>query len=229
VTRTALLDGDVYLFQASASCEYEANWGGGLWTLHADEGEAWGKILDIIEADVRQVKADDVIICLSDYDHQGWRKDIHPTYKQQRVKTRKPVVYFPLRERLEKLYRCESRPTLEGDDVLGIFATHPKLVETDTVIVTIDKDLQTGYKGCPGVGPVNAARILDEAVGACTPWANDAQRARCLWDAVVATYAKKKLGEEVALMNAQVARICRWTDYDYTRKRVIPWRPDADS
>jgi DNA polymerase-1 len=171
-----------------------------------------------------------------------------------------------LRERLEKLYRCESRPTLEGDDVLGIFATHPKLVETDTVIVTIDKDLQTipgwiwdtgrmeeathislvqanynhmfqtltgdstdGYKGCPGVGPVNAARILDEAVGACTPWANDAQRARCLWDAVVATYAKKKLGEEVALMNAQVARICRWTDYDYTRKRVIPWRPDADS
>jgi hypothetical protein len=41
----------------------------------------------------------------------------------------------------------------------------------------------------------------------------------------VETYRKKGLGEEVALLNARVARICRFRDFDYVNKRVILWTP----
>ena len=46
-----------------------------------------------------------------------------------------------------------------------------------------------------------------------------------MWAAVIEAYAKQKLSTEVALSQAQVARICRASDFNFKTKKVIPWTP----
>jgi DNA polymerase-1 len=66
-----------------------------------------------------------------------------PTYKHNRTGGRKPITYKPLREYVADTYETFIRPTLEGDDVLGILATSKKLVEGEKIVVAIDKDLRS--------------------------------------------------------------------------------------
>ena len=254
MSRTLLIDGDTLIFEACAAHEYEAQWDYWLWTLHGDFEITVNHFKDTLAAIVKGLKADRTIIALSD--EKRWRPQVMPMYKANRKKTRKPVTYLPLREWCRETHEVFQRPTLEGDDVLGILATHPSLIKGEKIVVSIDKDMKTipglhlnyseargsddyesfvvrravedadwfhmfqtltgdktdGYPGCPGIGPVNAEKLL---AGPSQTW----------WPTVIAAYAKKGLGEEVALQNARVARICRHTDYDYEKKEVIPWTP----
>lgn len=77
-------------------------------------------------------------------------------------------------------------------------------------------DPTDGYKGCPGIGPKRAEKIL-EGVNVL-----DEKEA---WRAVVGAYASKGLTEEEALQQARVARILRHTDYDLEKEEVILWEP----
>jgi Autographiviridae exonuclease len=201
------------------------------------------------------LQSDKIIMVLSD--EKRWRVDIMPEYKANRRNTRKPLTFGPMREYIREKYNTYQRPLLEGDDVLGILATHPSLIPGKKIIVSIDKDMKTlpchlcnyskdrmpepdpwvvrsisvedahmnhmlqtltgdttdGYKGCPGIGPVKALKILEECPR--QKW----------WEAVVACFKKAGLGEEVALQNARVARILQYTDYDFKKKEVILWQP----
>ena len=67
---------------------------------------------------------------------------------------------------------------------------------------TLTGDPTDGYSGCPKVGAVSAARILDED---------------CSWAAIVHAFEKQHLTAEDALTQARVARILRAEDYDFTR------------
>lgn len=80
-----------------------------------------------------------MIVALSD--DERFRPKVMPSYKHNR-KGRKPIVYAPLRQHVHETMKTYQRPGLEGDDVLGILATHPTLVEGEKVIVAIDKDLK---------------------------------------------------------------------------------------
>ena len=77
------------------------------------------------------------------------------------------------------------------------------------LIQTLTGDSADGYKGCPGVGPVKAARILEE----------------CTWDEVLGAYTKAGLNESVALTQARVARILRDGEYDFDTNVVNLWNP----
>lgn len=254
MSRTLLIDGDTLIFEAAAAHEYEAQWEPWLWTLHGNLEASVHHLNDTVNEIIEKLKADRTIIALSD--DKRWRPSVMAEYKSNRRKTRKPVTYKPLRQYAHEVWETFQRPTLEGDDVLGILATHPTLVKGEKIVVSIDKDMQTipglhlnyshargqddyesfvrrisvenadrfhmfqtltgdktdGYPGCPGVGPVNAEKLL-------------AGPAKLWWPTVVGAYAKKGLGEEVALQNARVARICRHTDYDFTKKEVKLWQP----
>lgn len=252
-TKTALIDADTLIYEASLGAERPINWGGDLWTLHASMDEArftFDKLVDDIK---EATGADRLILALSDSDSAGrWRNKVMPTYKMQRKKVRRPVVYVPLREYCHSHYETFERPGLEGDDVLGILMTHPMIVRGAKVCVSIDKDLKTipgehynygrkesfsvsdeeadyahlmqtltgdttdGYPGCPGIGKVTAAKLLDQP-GLQDSWGR--------WMVIVAAYKKAGLSEDVALMNARVARICRHTDYNFESKEVILWNP----
>lgn len=80
---------------------------------------------------------------------------------------------------------------------------------------TLTGDPSDGYKGCPGVGPKKAEKVLAEVDGGD------------LWTAIVDTYESKGLTEADALVQARVARICRHTDYNFKKKEVKLWSPSC--
>ncbi|MCA2979550.1 MAG: hypothetical protein INH37_14840 [Myxococcaceae bacterium] len=251
--KTILIDGDIVAYQAAAACEQATDWGDGLWTLHADEALAKSTLDGKIDKLMDQLGADKAIIALTD--GVNWRKKVLPTYKANRADTRKPMVLPVLRQYLIDTRDAYLRPTLEGDDILGILATHPKLVPGKKVIVSLDKDMKT----IPGTHFNFAKPELDEfevtpdearywhmmqtltgdttdgysgcpGIGpkkaeAILKAAIEAGQAN-YWPAVVKAFEKAGLTEHEALVQARVARICLHTDYDFKTKKVKLWNPN---
>lgn len=79
---------------------------------------------------------------------------------------------------------------------------------------TLQGDATDGYKGCPGVGPKGASKLLEgcESLGE-------------MWEAVVGEFVRKGLTEEDALRNARLAYILREGSYDHETKEVRLWTP----
>tara|TARA_R100001594_G_scaffold146624_1_gene198284 strand:- start:404 stop:871 length:468 start_codon:yes stop_codon:yes gene_type:complete len=134
---------------------------------------------------------------------------------------------------------------LEGDDVLGIYGSEPNKND-ERIIVSMDKDMKTvpcklyntkrpedgiktiteeeadywhlfqtltgdvtdGYSGCPSVGEKTAKKILGD---------------NPTWETVVDAYIKRGLTEDEALIQARVARILRFKDYDFVNNKPILW------
>lgn len=184
-------------------------------------------------------------LCFSD--SRNFRKDINPTYKANRKVTRKPMAFKEFRAQIMEQYPSITKPTLEADDILGILATKPG---ADAIIVSGDKDLMQipgkhlkdgeivvveereashffytqiltgdqvdGYPGCPGIGKVKAEKILSNPVAIEDPWYY-----------IVDAYEKAGLTEDDALLNARMARILRWQDWDNEQQKVILWKPNS--
>jgi 5'-3' exonuclease len=268
---TALIDADVLAYQASAAAEKPVNWGDGLWTLHCHEDDVIAGFQSRLHSLVEKVKATDFILAFTSPDN--FRYSVLPTYKSNRADKRKPMLLPWIKEWAMENYESFLRPTLEGDDCLGILSTSGRY--KDPIIVSIDKDFKTipgkfydfgreifyeiseaeadwwhmyqtlvgdvtdGYKGCPGVGPVEAKRLCDSPF-ISVPYEHTMKSGPRkgeveirfkeeptdnLWEAVVSMYKSKGLNEEVALTQARVARICRTSDYNFNKKEVILWNP----
>lgn len=104
---------------------------------------------------------------------------------------------------------------------------------------TIAGDITDGYAGAPGVGMVNAQRFLDAGCK-LVPYTHEFSRGErkgqkevrwkagpraSLWQIVVSVFESKGLNEAVAIQNAQVARICRVSDWDFKKGCVKLWHP----
>jgi len=139
---TLLIDGDVVAYKIAASIEKPTHWGDGLWTLHSVDTEGFLAIDGLIARWQELLDAPDVIVALTDQE-ANWRLSIWPDYKAHRKNVRKPLCLAAMRQHLLDNYRTFLRPRLEGDDVLGILATHPKLVPGRKIIVSADKDFFT--------------------------------------------------------------------------------------
>lgn len=125
--------------------------------------------------------------------------------------------------------------------------TLPRLIEQPEadrwhLLQTICGDTTDGYTGCPGAGPAAAGPVLDGAMWVSYTHAftrgarNGQEELRWVlgddpegnpWNRLVSLYARYGLTEADALVQAQVARICRASDYDFTNRKVIPWTPHA--
>ena len=141
---TALIDGDILVYQAALEAEHEHRWDDGLWTYHADEEHAKAGFQGLLTGILEEVKATDFMIALTDSE-RNWRLDVLPTYKGNRKGVRRPLLRKYLNDWVQAEFADKAflRPRLEGDDVLGILATHPKIVPGDKVVVSIDKDFKT--------------------------------------------------------------------------------------
>lgn len=245
MSRVLLIDGDVMLYQHCTAVEVAFDWGDDLWTLHSDAREA-KQLTDNWLAELKEtLNASRIEVAFSDKDN--FRKTILPSYKYHRKASRKPLAFRAVRNYVTEVYGSLTLPWLEADDVLGIWATNPNRKD-EQIVVTIDKDLLTipglhfnptkpeegvieidedrasynhlyqtltgdsvdGYKRCPGVGPVTASRLLKKNPS---------------WSTVVSAYKSAGLTEEDALVQARVARILHWEEYNTTSKEVIEWQP----
>ena len=265
--RTVLLDGDMVAWRVSATAEHTIDWndGDGPMVVSSEPiADQVQRIKNHIAKYERLTKSDTTIICLSDPDRRYFRNDVFPAYKQHRVSKPAPVQLKELKALLASEYKGKIKPGLEADDVMGILATHPKLVPGEKVIVSVDKDMRQipglyfnpdkggvrvitepeadlwfytqvltgdtcdGFPGCPGIGPVKAAQALGKAL---EEWAMDAgstlyrlSESQAMWQAIVKLYEAKGLTEADALVQAQVARILRSSDYDFKESKVKLWQ-----
>jgi len=135
-----LLDADIFAYQASASKQRDYDWGDGVTSQVADLDEMKAAVEDEIEHLVAILKADEVIVCLSD-EVDNFRKEVDQTYKQNRAGSERPVQLYELKEWLAAEWPSVGIPRLEADDVMGILATEPH--EGRRIIVSDDKDMQT--------------------------------------------------------------------------------------
>lgn len=242
-----LIDGDIYIYRACAATEKLVDFDGDNCFMLGSLSEAKEIFAETMNSFLGEFETKEYIIALSD--KENFRKDILPTYKANRKNKPKPVQYNFLREWVEDEYKTMCRPKLEGDDILGILATSPVIIKNpNKIIISLDKDMKTlparyydsgkeerkriteqeanynhmlqtltgdtadNYKGLQGVGKVGAEKII-----------NKDMTYQEMWQAVLSAYREKGFTEKDALIQARVARILRYYDYDYKRKAVIYW------
>lgn len=249
-----LIDADVVAYNAAASCEKATDWGDGFWTWHCDFDAVIAKCEERIADMVETFSADSIVLCLTDSDH-NFRKDVLPTYKGNRVSTKKPMVLKAVKQWMIDEHDAYLKPTLEGDDCMGILATRRPKPGVQNIIVSIDKDMKTipGHFSRDG----KTVQVISEpeadwwhfyqtltgdttdgysgcpAIGPKTAekiiGSLDDYIANpdpaAAWAAIVAAFTKAKLGANEALTQARVARILRASDYDFIKKEPILWMP----
>ena len=81
---------------------------------------------------------------------------------------------------------------------------------------TLTGDTSDGYPGCPGIGAVNAERLLDT----CNTPAE-------MWAATLHAFRKAEKSEAFALQMARCARILRRGEYDYKTNCPVLWVPEG--
>ena len=236
-----LIDTDFLAYKSAQACEEGIDFGNDVIVAQS----RFSEVLKIFERELRKVKTammeDEVILYFSS--PKNFRKEISADYKGHRNR-RKPLGYKRLVNHCIENYRTVLRDGLEADDSLGI--AHTQFPDTEAIIVSPDKDMRQipgvlwnmsddvveitkedgdrwhlmqtlagdptdGYPGCPGIGLKRAADLLDKS--------DDP------WDAVCKAFKDKGLSEDIALMNARLAKILQHEDYDHDRQEPILWTP----
>lgn len=243
--RTIIVDGDIVAYKSAIQSEVDTHWGNGFWTLHAEETQGKYLVVSEIEDLKEKLNADKVIITLTD--KNNFRKDVLPTYKDNRKQKRKPILLSPLRKFLIEEYNAVIYPNLEADDVMGILATKPSRGERK-IICSIDKDLRQipghlydgasltkhSKKHCDWWHMVQTLTgdAVDGFSGCPTVGKVTAQKIlndknmplKKMWQLVVKTYEKHGLFEHDAFQQARVAKILRHGDYNLKTGEVTKWQ-----
>ena len=232
-----LVDADFIVYKSCAGAETDVDWGDDVIMVVSKFSEAMTNVQRELSKIKQQFLWDTPEMVLFFSDSKNFRKKIYPDYKGHRNR-KKPCGYRRVISALSDQYEVIRMPELEADDAMGIYATeHP-----GNVIVSPDKDMKQipgrlynmdemftitpeegkkwhyiqtlagdqtdGYSGVPGIGIKRAVALFEEH--------------GYTWDTVVKAFADKDLDEDVALMNARLAKILTNKEYD---GQVILWSP----
>jgi DNA polymerase-1 len=74
------------------------------------------------------------------------------------------------------------------------------------------------YKGCQGIGPISAGKILGENIGSVLD----------MWEGVLEAFLKSGQGEKEAIRNCRMARILRDGEYHHDKHEVVLWTPQGE-
>jgi len=237
-----LIDADFTVYKCCAAAESEIDFGDDVIVVTSKFSEAYACVMREIKKIQRHFGSfDDIILFFSSPDN--FRKKIQADYKGHRNR-KKPCAYKRVINKLKTEFEVITMPTLEADDAMGIYATkYP-----GNIIVSPDKDMRQipgmlynfeestlinpedgakwhlvqsaagdntdGYAGIPGVGIKRATQMFEEK-----GWS---------WKTLLDAFKEKGLSEDVALMNARLAKILTTDDYDHEKGEPILWNPKAD-
>jgi len=243
--RKLLIDGDILIYKIATLNEVDTHWGDGLWTLHCDENICKGQVDDTITDLKHDLGADSYVVALTDT--TNFRKDVLPSYKDNRKQRRKPMVLNALRDYVLEKHKGVIFKGLEADDVLGIMATEPS--NEQRIIVSIDKDLrQIPALVCSdgmNVDKISKAEadywfMIQAMAGDATDGYSGVPNVGVkttqkilgennvplleLWKKVVATYDKAGFSKKEALQQARVAHILRHGEYNKKTHKVKLWQ-----
>lgn len=250
---TLLIDADIVAYKVASTSERSTDFNrDGNPAVSVDRPRARREAEKLVNGYAKKLKADSIIICLTDPD-VNWRKEYEPTYKAFRQDTKKPELLSYVKEYLAEEYVSFIRPRLEADDIMGILATHPRLVEGEKIIVSEDKDMRTipakvynpntPKLGVMDISELDADRfhmwqtivgdptdgyIGARGVGKSSHWAEEIIHAdrEELWELVLEAYSFAGLTEDDAIRQARLARILRAEDYNLKTKGIRLWKPE---
>ena len=243
---TLLIDADYLAYKSCAACEDEVDYGDDLIVVTS----RFSDVLEMFQNELMSIANcmgmfDDFILFFSS--PQNFRKKIYPAYKGHRNR-KKPCGYKRLLNWCGDNYTTLMIDNLEADDALGIYATDPIEQGCNHIICSPDKDMRQipgllfdmtnpvieitkeegdrwhliqsmsgdqtdGYAGAPGIGIKRADALLDKH--------------GCTWNTVVQTFEERGMTVDDALLNARLARILRYTDFNHETNEPILWTPTA--
>ena len=243
---TLLIDADYLAYKCCAACEDEIDYGEDLIIVTS----RFSDVLEMFQRELNSIadcmgQFDDMILFFSS--PKNFRKKIFPDYKGHRNR-KKPCGYKRLLNWCGDNYVTMVVDNLEADDAIGIFATDPIEQGAGHVICSPDKDMKQipgllfdltnpvtevtkemgdrwhliqtmsgdqtdGYAGAPGIGIKRADAILEKK--------------GCSWNTVVETFEDRGMTADDALLNARLARILRYTDYDSETNEPRLWTPTS--
>ena len=237
-----LIDADYIVYKSCAAAETELDFGDDVILVTSNFSDAYSATTrELTKLQNEFGSLSDIILFFSDY--KNFRKKVYPDYKGHRNR-KKPCGYKRVVNQLKTEFETIIMPTLEADDALGIYATqYPgnivvspdkdmkqipgklyNLDETFTIspeegakwhlIQSISGDSTDGYSGVPGIG-VKRAETLFNKEGYS-------------WKTVVSAFKSKDLTEADALINARLARILTFDDYDFDKQQPKLWSPASD-
>lgn len=242
----ALIDGDVVAIRASLAGQEDFGDGDSF----TDPQKAFNRADRIIADWLRQSRTQIPYVCLSPRESKStFRYTLFPDYKSNRKGVSKPELYWDVIAYLEENYKIVRIPQLEADDILGIYATSPKL--KGAVAVSIDKDVLTiPAKVCligRGNRPFRNAKLTSDynwMIQTMTgdtvdgykgvPGVGPKTAEKVLeggagldywWEKVVEIAEKKGIEYDDLIVQARLARILRREDYDPEKKAIRLWHP----
>lgn len=154
-----------------------------------------------------------VFSILRDYLAANWDSFERPDLEADDVlgilatKSSKPSVIVTIDKDLKQIPGKIWNPD-KPDDLVEIT---PEVGKWYFYMQTLVGDRVDNYPGCPGLGEVRAARLLELEE---EPWA-----------AIVKAYEKAGLTEDDAILQARLAKILTAEDYDFKKKEVVLWTP----
>ena len=237
-----LIDADFIVYKSCAAAETEVDFGNDVILVTSNFSDAYAATKrELTKLENKFGSFSSIILFFSD--SENFRKKILESYKGHRNR-KKPCGYKRIIKALKEEYKVIVKPTLEGDDTMGIYATK----FPGNMIVSPDKDMKQipgklynfeevftitseegarwhltqtmagdqtdGYGGIPGIGVKRAEALFNEH--------------GCSWKTVVKAFKDKGLTEEDALVNARLARILTADDYDFDKKQPKLWSPSSD-
>ena len=242
-TKTLLIDADLYLYRAAVSAEEQIDWGDDIFSLASDLKVAKATFEEQITQFQHQLGHEEMVLCFSDT--SNFRKDVDPSYKSNRKKSRKPVGYAELVLWAKGRYRHIQKAGLEGDDCMGILATG-SLYKDQSIIVSDDKDMRSipGQLYRPSddelfdISEAEADRFFltqcltgDTADGYSGIPGIGPKKAEAIlgsrpdWSLVEAAYIKHELTRDDAIRMARLARILRVSEWDDKNNTHKLWEP----
>ena len=237
-----LIDADFIVYKCCAAAESEIDFGDDVIVVTSSFKEAYS----CVKRELKKIadkfgSFDDLILFFSD--SKNFRKSIEKSYKGHRNR-KKPCGYRRVINKLTTEFEVIRMPQLEADDSMGIYSTK----NLGNIIVSPDKDMRQipgmlynfeestlikpedgakwhliqtmagdntdGYSGVPGIGVKRAVAMFEDKGYS--------------WKTVVEAFKEKDLSEEIALMNARLARILTTEDYDDEKAEPILWNPPAN-
>jgi hypothetical protein len=151
VKTVLLVDADIVAFKFAAKGQRKTPFG-----LAVDDlSSVTAGMEAYLQEQMADVGADLCIICLSCPSAECWRKDVLPSYKENRADVDRPVHLAAAKDHLANAYPSYRKDTLEADDVMGILSTmdglprnfvaeHPEFAgQLRKIIFSEDKDMKT--------------------------------------------------------------------------------------
>jgi len=133
-----LLDGDMLLYMVTLSNEKEVIFSNDFHVLYADYEECQEAYTRNLDELLEGAGVDDYLVFFSS--RENWRKDILPSYKENRKGSRRPMCFGRLKDWAMQDSRAREEAWLEADDLIGIEATSSN---EPTTIISHDKDFKT--------------------------------------------------------------------------------------